>query len=343
MTATCTISQSAIDLIVAEEVTDEKSYARLYPHFDWPGDDSGPTVGIGYDCGYCKVDEITQDWDGIISADQIAVLIQASGLKRDDARKWVKAHRKDVTIPWSAAIEQFKTRELPKWIGRVTAVLPNCELLSSESLGALVSLAYNRGASFHKDGDRYKEMRDIARLMQTKQFDVIPASILAMRRLWPKDSDLWRRRQHESEMFAKGLPDMHPAAVSHESALIYVPPPPRAINPVHVEPVALPEPPSIIVTAAKSRTLPMLASGIGVTVYQTGQAVSDWIGRLFGVLPAIQTDAQSMLDPIQSLMTMAQIKTGTEICGVITIVLIAWAAWRHLGDRHLIEVAGLKS
>ena len=45
-------SDAAIDLIVREEDSSPEFYAKHYQHFEWPQGASGPTVGIGYDCGY---------------------------------------------------------------------------------------------------------------------------------------------------------------------------------------------------------------------------------------------------------------------------------------------------
>ena len=41
--------------------------------------------------------------------------------------------------------------------------------------------------------------------MEAGDFAKIPGEILAMRRLWPVGGDLWRRREHEAALFAKGL------------------------------------------------------------------------------------------------------------------------------------------
>ena len=50
---------------------------------------------------------------------------------------------------------------LPEYAARTRSALPNTGPLAPESFGALVSLVYNRGASFAAAGDRYAEMRAI--------------------------------------------------------------------------------------------------------------------------------------------------------------------------------------
>ena len=74
-----------------------------------------------------------------------------------------------------------------------------------DSFGALVSLAYNRGASFSAPGDRYREMRAIHDHMASGRFDKVPDEFRSMKRLWPNMAGLRNRRDHEADLFAKGL------------------------------------------------------------------------------------------------------------------------------------------
>ena len=97
----------------------------------------------------------------------------------------------------------YHNRDLPKWVGIVQRALPNCDQLNGDQLGALTSLAFNRGDSFDLAGDRYAEMRNIKAHMIAQRFDLIPAEFLAMRRLWPEGGDLWRRRGHEATLFGR--------------------------------------------------------------------------------------------------------------------------------------------
>jgi GH24 family phage-related lysozyme (muramidase) len=81
-------------------------------------------------------------------------------------------------------------------------------------LGALVSLVYNRGASFGipeaKDpSGRFREMRNIKAHMANKAFDQIPDELLSMRRLWIGVKDMRGvvlRREAEAALFKQGLP-----------------------------------------------------------------------------------------------------------------------------------------
>lgn len=199
-------SQAGIDEIVTEEDSGAVYYTRHYEHFDWPEGASGPTVGIGYDCGYSTAAQIRQAWTGIIPDAMVAALERAAGLKGAAAADFVHRNAGSVTITWDQAMAEFDNRELPEWEARCRAALPNYDLLPGDCAGAIDSLAYNRGAAgFNAGGDRYREMRMIKLYMTGKQFNLIPAQYLSMRRLWPVGGDLWRRREHEAALFQHGL------------------------------------------------------------------------------------------------------------------------------------------
>lgn len=202
-------STAAFNLIVSEEVSSESYYTKHYQHFEFPGGASGPTVGIGYDCGYSTPKEIQDSWDGIISEEAVKALIRASGIRGERARQFVKEHGKSVTITWTQAFAEFRGNEMPKWEARVKSSLPNTNLLPGDCFGALVSLSYNRGTGgFHDPGSRFVEMRNITSFMGSKRFDQIPDQFMNMRRLWPNVSGLRHRREREADLFRKGLATM---------------------------------------------------------------------------------------------------------------------------------------
>lgn len=209
MAEVLTISQAGIDLIVNEETGGQAYYEKTELHPDWPGGASGVTIGIGYDLGYSTREIILADWGPQLSDDAVAALQSVAGVHGASAQS--HAHELHwVTVPWVAALAVFNERDLPKWIDICDRDLPNFAELSGDSRGALVSLAFNRGESWNTPAandpsGRYREMRAIKQLMMTKQFDQIPAQFLAMRRLWPVNGDLWKRREHEAALFQGGL------------------------------------------------------------------------------------------------------------------------------------------
>ena len=147
------------------------------------------------------------DWDGILPDSMIDHIVAACGLRGNAAREFVLRYGQSVTVTWEQAIAEFRNRELPKWIKRVQNALPNTDKLSPDSLGALVSLAYNRGTGgFSDPSPRDAEMRAIRSLMASQRFGEIPGEIRSMRRLWPPPgSGLWKRRTQEAALFQQGL------------------------------------------------------------------------------------------------------------------------------------------
>jgi hypothetical protein len=228
-----TISQKAIDLIIREEVSSEAVYRKKYTRPEWPGVQSGVTIGIGYDVGYSTPARLRADWNGRIPAVTIDALSRACGVTGGSAQSLTQQLRSQVFVPWEAAISNFEDVVLPRWIKTVTDKLPNCDKLPADCLGALVSLAYNRGPSFGNAGDRYKEMRAIKALMASKDFAGIPAQFRSMKRLWPTVPGLQKRREREAQLFEQGLrsPSPKPRPQPDPAPRPDINPPPPDIEP----------------------------------------------------------------------------------------------------------------
>lgn len=201
------ISEGAIKLITMFEVTDRARYEAKFRQPIWPAGESGVTIGIGYDLGYVTSDWLNEDWEGRLGANELEALRKVCGLKGAAARQALSKVR-DVTIPWDIADPQFRTNLLPRYVALTLARLPNADKLSNDSLGALVSLVYNRGASFRSDRPRYREMRMIRQHMTNEAYDDIPAQLRSMVRLWkdvPNMRGLVLRRELEARLFERGL------------------------------------------------------------------------------------------------------------------------------------------
>jgi len=199
------ISLAAIEEIIFEEDSSEWYYEKVYQRPEWPGGASGVTVALGYDLGYASKDKITTDFKDKVSDDILSAMISVAGVTGVNAHNAMLRVRNKILIPWSIALEVFLDNDMPTWIATVRKVLENTNLLSPDSLGALVSLVYNRGASFHMVGDRYREMRAISADMSAKNFKDIPNQFRAMSRLWPQGSGVHKRRFREAALFEKGL------------------------------------------------------------------------------------------------------------------------------------------
>ena len=198
------ISDKAYKLIIEFEVSGESVYTKKYSHTEWPGGKSGVTIGIGYDVGYATAALLHQDWDGKIPAAMITLLEQAINVRGVPARNVSQNMHASITVPWETAIAVHRSRVMPRWVGLVQHALPNTNMLSPDRLGALVSLAYNRGASFSAQGPRYLEMRAIKQAMAAQNFNAIPQQFRAMKRLWPNVSGLQTRREREAVLFENG-------------------------------------------------------------------------------------------------------------------------------------------
>lgn len=199
------ISQRAFDLIVSEETGGQRQYEATEIHPTWPGGASGVTIGIGYDCGYESAASIKADWSEHLPEATVTELCSCAGIHGSPARALAHELRSSISVGWTVALDVFKQRDVPKWEAIVTKALPNTDKLPPDSFGALVSLCFNRGASFDLPGARYSEMRNIKHYMTTEEFDLIPVAIRGMKRLWPDMSGLRNRRDHEAELFEQGL------------------------------------------------------------------------------------------------------------------------------------------
>jgi hypothetical protein len=207
------ISERATSLIIASEVSGVSQYRERFHRPTWPGGSSGVTIGIGYDLGFVNLREFRSDWGTYIPAADFALLAECCGVHSERARTVLRSVSR-VDIPWPVADRQYLEQIQPRRIGETESVLRNCELLSPDSLGALVSLVYNRGAAGFlvpqsKDpAGRFREMRNIRGLMEAKRFSDVPLQLLSMRRLWqstPGGEGLVLRRELEAQLFSLGL------------------------------------------------------------------------------------------------------------------------------------------
>jgi peptidoglycan hydrolase-like protein with peptidoglycan-binding domain len=203
------IGPDSYDLIVDEETGGREYYNKTESRTDWPGGASGVTVGIGYDLGYATRAEIEHDWHGLIQPEMIKTMQSVAGIHGSPARSATREIYSQVYIPWTTALAVFDKVDVPKWVDIVRKSLPNTENLSPECMGALVSLAFNRGASFSNAGDRCREMRAIKTDMATQNYKDIPHQLRSMKRLWPAGGGLWKRREHEAVLFENGLDPEH--------------------------------------------------------------------------------------------------------------------------------------
>ena len=86
--------------------------------------------------------------------------------------------------------------------------MPRAADLNPDSLGALVSIQYNRGCAWAMTDQRHLEMREIADAISKGLVVEVPQLIRDMKRLWqgvPGMEGLVKRREYEAHRFEVGL------------------------------------------------------------------------------------------------------------------------------------------
>lgn len=219
------ISRAAFDLIVACEVTSQAVYERRYRHPEWPEEQSGVTCGIGYDFGQQSRAQILADWSGNIPAAMVKALAKCAGVTGPAAKPLAASLRSVVDIPWDVALDVFGNRDVPRYLAMCERALPDFGELVPDCRGAILSIVFNRGASFGLAGPRYAEMRGIKAAMKAGDLAKIPGLIRSMKRLWPAGSGLRPRRDAEAALFEKGLAASHPHLLEDVDAVAAVPDP----------------------------------------------------------------------------------------------------------------------
>jgi hypothetical protein len=222
LAAAARVSDKAFKLIVDYETGGRAFYENIIKSRPiWPKAASGVTIGFGYDLGYVSLAEYRRDWANVIATltpSQKSAMESCIGVHggKDSPlmMQSLLAQVKDIVFSWDESKIIFKAKTLPKFALLTEHSLSNCGLLNGDCFGVLVSLTFNRGASYstpQKPGDqkdRYREMRAIQADMAAKNFGDIPKQIKAMARLWvgtAVETGLRRRRFDEAELFAAGL------------------------------------------------------------------------------------------------------------------------------------------
>lgn len=193
------LSPRGIKAIVAWETGGEQFYDR---HPEWPGGESGITIGVGWDLGHTSVAETTRAWSNFLPGPTMALLVAVSGYKAAAAQERLP-HVRHLIVPWAAALTVFEDVTLPTWYLRALRIYPQLVDLPGDCAAALVSLVFNRGPSL--TGDRRTEMVAIRDALRDIQPEAVPGHLRAMKRLWPESKGLRRRRDEEAALFESGL------------------------------------------------------------------------------------------------------------------------------------------
>lgn len=194
-------SPETLKLLFDYEVGGGKSYYDKYlSKFTWPGGASGPTIGIGVDCGYYTKDELAKIFR-FLGTDEIKLIQGASGKTGQSGKEYTKTLREaGITVSWDEAKEIFETLTWPKFAKLAEKAFPGLDKLCDNAYGAIVSLVFNRGSSM--TGDSRLEMRNIRDLVPKKNYKGIAKELRKMKRIWQgKGLDgLIERREAEAKL-----------------------------------------------------------------------------------------------------------------------------------------------
>ena len=205
------LSKKSLDLILEFEVGGgENYYNKFLKNPAWPGEQSGVTIGVGYDLGYVNKTEFTNDWKDLPQKD-FDRLYKVVGIKGYNAKNLIRGLR-DIVIPWNLSLKVFNNKTVTKFYNLTRQTFPNFDNLPEDAKGGLVSLVFNRGAAL--EGDRRREMkliRDGMRITNTfdqKALSFIANQIRNMKRIWAGGSiekGMNRRRDAEAKLIEDSL------------------------------------------------------------------------------------------------------------------------------------------
>jgi hypothetical protein len=196
---TTNLTKRGIKAIIGWETGGEGEYN---PQPEWPGEQSGVTIGIGWDLGHTPATETARAWGPHLPQNTVAALVGVSGRKGAEA-KAILPHVRHLSIPWEAALAVFEEVTIPTWFLRTLRIYPQVQAIPGDCAAALVSLVFNRGPSL--SGERRTEMLRIQELLRVNELGQIPDQFRAMKRLWPNSRGLRRRRDEEADLFQAGL------------------------------------------------------------------------------------------------------------------------------------------
>jgi GH24 family phage-related lysozyme (muramidase) len=199
------LSKKAIDLIIQFEVGGRAYYEKKLQSPIWAGGESGITIGMGYDMGYCNEKQFFQDWGNQLTPNFLDPLRKVVGLKGIQAKQMLRGELLQVKISYNQAYEVFVKSSVPKYFKLTKTIYPELETLNEDTQGALVSMVYNRGNKL--EGNSRAEMKAIVKMVKDKNYDGIAEEIEKSKRHWEgKGLDgLVVRREAEADLIRDSL------------------------------------------------------------------------------------------------------------------------------------------
>jgi hypothetical protein len=200
-----TLSDKGRKLLLDYEVGGGEPYYRKFlSRPTWPGEQSGVTIGVGFDLGYNTESQVGEAW-GTLANTSLELLMGAIGIRGESARLWLSSRPmvRDIEVPWEKALDVFERITVPRFYLQLLRIYPQAETLPDPARDALLSLVFNRGTSLA--GDRRAEMLAIQNALRDGRTHDVPQLLRSMRRLWPNTTGLQKRRDAEADLFESAL------------------------------------------------------------------------------------------------------------------------------------------
>lgn len=208
------LSANSLSFIAMEETGGLSYYESntMWPHF--PGEESGITIGVGYDLKWNTEENFRSTWGAYLPVKTVDELVKEIG-KKGAKKRAAELRKMGVAIPFKSAWPVFVEHSIPRFYEETASIFASLRTLPDFCRAVLVSLVFNRGASL--SGERRKEMREIQSILKRAEIPKMSKAerkailsnvedqILSMKRLWQTGSGLVKRRQAEANLWRKGL------------------------------------------------------------------------------------------------------------------------------------------
>lgn len=208
------LATNGVALIAREETGGIHYYNAVtrWPHF--PGEQSGITIGVGYDLRFNSEADFRDLWSPHLPPETMEELSEDIG-KSGTKKRANELKRIGIEIPFQAAWAVFIQKTLPRFFELTRAIYPSLPRLPDLCRSVLVSIVFNRGNSLN--GSRRSEMREIGKIIAKADDPTLHKAkrrmilmdvedqIVSMQRLWSLGSGLRKRRQTEANLWRTGL------------------------------------------------------------------------------------------------------------------------------------------
>ena len=138
-------------------------------------------------------------------------MLSCSGIKGEQAKRLITPSTRTLRITQEAAEQVFQLKTIPRFYNIAMGAFPGLEDCPIDTIGAVVSLVFNRGASMGVEGqaswDSRREMRELRTAIAANDLQGAADAIRRMKRLWVgKGLDgLITRRENEAQLIESCL------------------------------------------------------------------------------------------------------------------------------------------